>query len=732
MLADATHSTLRPARIPHHRLTASGLATGFRRVFALAPIPVAATPVIAIALQVAALVLVGGEFRSISGTISQLVAILGQEERPPLSEVMPAALALARSLVIVMGCSAAAWMVAAIAASVWVRATLRRRVTLERLPASHRFVVAGLTVASTLVVAVLTVAVSAPFQQAAVTEARGTTITAVIPGPSLIVAALVAIAASLVFMAAILPLALAINPPDDTKQDDVIPPAPSAHRTARLPRALPIAVVSLTAVFAVIALISRPVSDDYRVMAAARDLGLAEYLELHLRTETGRFSQGTANWLLVRVFGDAVNAGTAITIFLLVAVACGLAVRVFLPGVRDSAPGAHWWLGGAFAVVSVLLVPSIVDSWLWFTAADVYMPGVAFAAASAALIKMAWADQISPPWRPMVSVAAVVVTFIAQGFSEAASALIWLGATVLLIVSLRQKGARRRALAIAVWLSATAGLALIALTPGQSARSERVDSGSLVVGVLGGTYSGLPLWNQIGLEGWLLIGGVAMVFATVLSPWATERQLVTMGTVGAALFIVVPPIGGLIAFLGLNWVPWRTLTVPGVAFGWGVVLFLAALFVPLIRAASSRRAARAVNSVSTITLTLAVVVALPTLIGQVEAGAMRMNMITARDASVAQELKQGVNDITIHPAPPLVYPTDSRDFEFLEVQNKDWFYPGYRDWFDIPSDATLVYDTAQPLGYCVEDPRVLLPGVLTCVELGINSASEPFMFGGSS
>jgi len=197
-----------------------------------------------------------------------------------------------------------------------------------------------------------------------------------------------------------------------------------------------------------------------------------------------------------------------------------------------------------------------------------------------------------------------------------------------------------------------------------------------------------------------------------------------MATIGAALFILVPPVGGFVAFLGLNWVPWRTLTVPGVAFGWGVVLLLAAVLTPVVREVTAAGAGRIVGAASSILLVLAVVFALPTLVREIESGAMRMNMMTSRDAVVVRQLEQDAGALTIHPAPPLAYPTDSRDFEFLEVQNKDWFYPGYRDWFRVPDDAALVYDTEQPIGYCVDDERVKIPGVSTCAELGASRSDD--------
>ena len=297
---------------------------------------------------------------------------------------------------------------------------------------------------------------------------------------------------------------------------------------------------------------------------------------------------------------------------------------------------------------------------------------------------------------------------------------------MLVVVAFRQGRRHPRVVSLLVWFASTAALLVLVSAPAQLARSENVDSGSIVVGILGGLYSLLPLGASLGLHGWLLIVGLALALAVMMRPTASNRQVATMAAIGAASLTLVPPMGGLVAFLGLNWVPWRTLTLPAMAFAWGVVLLASAAFVVGLRMRDARRSssdaphrpASRAAALAALTLTASVVASLPLVERALVASALRAQLAVARDALVVEQLTAGESEIDVHPAPLLLYPSDTRDFEFREVQNKDWFSAGYRSWFEVPATTTFVYETTQPLGYCVDDDRVIMPGVTPCSEKG--------------
>lgn len=76
-----------------------------------------------------------------------------------------------------------------------------------------------------------------------------------------------------------------------------------------------------------------------------------------------------------------------------------------------------------------------------------------------------------------------------------------------------------------------------------------------------------------------------------------------------------------------------------------------------------------------------------------------------RDRVVHEQVAEGRTVIDVMPAPLLVFPTDARDFEYAEVQTKEWFEPGYRAFFGL-SGVTLKFSTMPPPGYCTDDPRI--------------------------
>ena len=702
-------------------------------------------------LQAAALIATWPQWQRAEHEMAALVVIASQQAHPRVQEVLPHAEALASALGTGAAASVLAWIAAAAFPAVPVRRAADRAASglrttlgqsLTRSPLVHPrrgpqgavWYVATLTAGSAILAATVVAALLTTTAPAATVHVRGSTLTIVEPTVWSMAVTLCVVSA---VIATLVPLGRAVAltqtgpgshgggtaqaacEPDMTgpRVADTSASDPEAQRSPARSKAvtlvtaaLGLSAAALAAMYAVEAMLARPIADDYRYFAVIRQLGVTHFLAHHLDTESGRYSQGLLVWSAYRIGGLASVQWMPIFYLAFLVLTTAATLRAFIPVFRGLPYLTALAAGGAAVMLAIVAAPSVVDSYLWLTSSTVYVPEIPMLMAAALALRAAMQRQ-PPGRRNAFAAVAVVLVFVAQGFYEASSLLAAGAAAALLVAMLARRDARNVILAAAVTLAALAGLAVMYFAPGERIRAAAAGGGNVLVGALGAAYGQLQLWQSFGAGQWLLILALGLGLGALLARRTPARAVLRMLVTGGILLVAVPAACSFVSFYSLNWAPWRTYTLSAAAFCWGSAMVVGAVTALLSRRLAGTRALSVLIAVAAFAGVIALV---PAGSAVVSAEAKRASMMDYRDALVQEQLRAGKPDVLVYPAPLLYYPTDARDFEFTATQNKAWFGPGYRAYFGIPPTDKLEFVTHPPPGYCTDDPRIADGSPLTC------------------
>jgi hypothetical protein len=648
---------------------------------------------VAAGLQVAVLLLCWAVLASFDEHSHAIASATVQEPRPAVGALVPDAIAMLEAAAVVLAASIASWIATWLIARRWL---VPKTARLPRWRLLIPFLSAELALAAAMA---LTPAVVGPGQFAAVVVAL----------PNAAVLAVTMLGAALGLAVAI---ALPVATPLPTYEEV---PTSTTLRVASW--TLAVVAAALLALLVIPVAANRPIADDYRYFANIRGSGLGSFLVAHLQTETGRYTQGALIWLAFQAFGPAAIQVMPGLLIAALAAALLAALRVFAPE-RLRSWSVAVPLAICTALLAVIAMPSLPDSFLWLSASTVYLPGVIGWIVAVTCLGVAWraAKWRRAGWTALSAIAA----FLAQGCYEAVSALGVLAAVAITVVVVRSRHDRAGRLvpAIVLLLVSLAGLAIIGLAPSVQTRASTTAAGNILVGSFGAVFTDLQLWHGFGAGPWLLAVGIGIVLAIGLFP-APPRTALLTGWIGAAVLTLVPVVCGAISFLGLSWAPIRTYTVPALAFALGLALVVGAVGAALPRRLP-QPLPRALQRLPAVALVVALVLGgglmIPGLVRLAQAETLRAAAVDARNDSVAEQLLTTPSTVVVTPAPLLYYPAEARDFEFRAVQPQDWFWAGFKQYFRIPDATELEYVTRQPADYCVDDPRVSNPVLMTCAE----------------
>lgn len=668
-------------------------------------------------------------WRSLDSSLSQILSFLASEQKPTSQDAAILVKQLLVSLIPTLGVALLVLVGGIIIGSSIARYMCRERTGVVARRAGFRpWSISGISVALlVVVVSGLLVFMVVPVQRVAV---RGSLLTVLMPGAPHIVAALALCTVGF----SLLPL-LKSCPPTLCNFRDSLTSVKLSLRWGGVAALLSIAAALLSLLIVAQAFAARPIGDDLRFFSAIRDANLVEFLHGHLTRESGRYTQGAMLWLLFRVAGESAVQLAPLIYLVALSIALATAVRAFLPGAAALPRLFSAAIGWFVAAVTLSSVPSVSDSVLWISASTVYIPPLIFLPVAAVFLRRALLAA-TKSHTLLFTLLASAAMFSSQGTFELTALLSCLALGVLLLVqlcSLRSRYLRGRFGVVAMMFAASlVGLMILLFSPGQTTRVADVGGGKVVLGVLGAVYGQTQLWQLANLPFWVFVlcGGLAL--AVPLSLAASDKVLRGLLLAWAVFGVLVPAANGFVAFYALGWAPWRVYTDASAAFLWAWMLLFAAAFTVLARwvngsankglpigsvrfFGSNRRVVpiNLGNLAGVITTVLGLMLAggyallLPQQLQLLHAEQLRAALLAQRDRQVVQQVESGDATITVLPAPLLYYPADARDFEYSQVQSKDWFESGFRQWFGIVPQHQLVYVLHPPAWYCTKDSTVL-------------------------
>ena len=673
---------------------------------------VAAFVALVAVVQIVILICFSGQLSTVTKGVEKVLVLLSQDEHPSLAAAIDVLREFISNLVVVVGASALGWVAAAITAAIWLRRHAKQQ--FPKLSLLTRANIAVHWILALLLAFLLALVVVSPMVVVNLANVRGSTIATAVPNSLLIGMVLIMLGIAIVVctIATLQPEWLNV----ETELENVSPSSTigsvetatsQSHTSQSSQLVLSVGGGILLALTLPLIISARPISDDLRVLALARDQNLAEFMLKH----NGRYSQGLWYWFVGHPFGVYATQVTGIVIVLLLWGACVMALRTWVR------PQWTWprivGIGGMITGAAVWSVPSFVDSFTWFTSACAHTSGVAGLVFSAVFVWRLWKDE-HIRWTSVIG--SLILVGLTCGFNEGVTVIVVLSAGTLALVALVHR--RRRIAFLSVFAVSAIGLSMMLFAPVQVARAEAANMSSVLVALAGSAYSCLHLVTSLSVSEWLILVGTGIGVGICLGTTLSLKHRIRLALTGATLVAIPPFLFGAVTFYGLAWASWRTYTPQSILWAWGVIMLLASLTSCVGHVLRNQNILRRTLSTAMATFLLFGVIFQVFEFERLSTAlSLRSSLVSSRDANVISQLSHGNSSITITPAPLLYYPTDTRDFEFLKEQNKDWFFPGYRNWYYIPSSATLIYETQQPAGYCVNDSSILLPNVSQCDDL---------------
>lgn len=473
----------------------------------------------------------------------------------------------------------------------------------------------------------------------------------------------------------------------------------------------------------VIQLFNAPIADDFSWLHWERTLGAPEFFTWFLTGLTGRYSNAAVMAVSIGLFGDAAIRLTPMLLTLCFAVASVfLAVRLVRAARPESSRSAVWGAGTALGVLvpatTLVTLPSIYDSVVWYNSVCIFLASLA----CLTWLVHLWIGAVLKPqsevrWRSLILIAAV--TLITQGFAESTGAIVvGVAAIALAAVPFSAYWRLRWRTNATVLAAGLAGLAVVAVLPGTRARVSiqsdimpDIGPGTIVRGTLHTLLLPVELASSWRL---LLVAALALGIVAAFGPVLRSHPIASLSV--GVLAILIPVGGtGFVTYLTVQAEPYRTQTVSLVL----AVLGMAAILATLLVWIGSRVAMPStVKVVATVIIAAAAFgAASPALSSVVQAVALRDALVDYRAASVASQDESGAQVIAVDPAPLLLQTSDTVEFSYNDVDIV-WFSNAFKQYYGI-EDRELFRNKQETTTYCLPADHSAFP----------NGASLPQFFG---
>ena len=434
---------------------------------------------------------------------------------------------------------------------------------------------------------------------------------------------------------------------------------------------------TLTLVLVIFALNNSMVADDYAYFSYLQDSGVGGFLHWHFFEHSGRLIQGLLAALGWMIGGAAsVQFMPIVTLFGLIA-AMSWAVWRFSPMREKPRKLQVVGIGAALASLTVLLMPSLFDTYLWWTSNSVHLVGVTLLILSCCFVDMLLREKLS--WQKRVLI--LVALFFGQLCSENVAVLTVAAAGLGMAYCWWKKLKQKKIVSI-VFAVLTAGLLALYFSPGSMARR-----GSEMG--LGFDFSRIFLESirhmkvfVVAIEFWqiaLILLMAALLSFVVMKPGKKLLRKISLGiilVVGAALYVTFVMFG----YIG-HGMNYRSFTVPSMILMIGVVMLLA-FWLTRVRATGRQLLAVGCLAIGAVGL-----------FGfakyHVDFLAMRQVEERSRDASVREQVREDSPEVLIVELPVLIDNSEAVDITANIAGRNMWFEKYFRRYYHISDEVFL-------------------------------------------
>ena len=446
--------------------------------------------------------------------------------------------------------------------------------------------------------------------------------------------------------------------------------------------------VVLSTVIVLYAFMAAPVADDW-VYYSYYTQGFSDYINAAMG-HTGRLLQWVLVFVGFKLFGMAL-AVKIVPILLYITYIASVWWFLFVTKILNKS----WHINLIIAVlvcgVSLFLMPSIFDTYMWLTSSTVYLASMVTLFVSTTLIYILLTKKLH--WGLILLILLVVA--LGQTLSEPTSALLIGGTGLALVGSLIYKKWSYVYRLSATLVALIAGFLIVYLSPGSVSRREtgiKADWHNVFVESFDGYGLLFQDWRL-----WALL--IPIIFLATLALSGSKGKKVSpmwylIISMGSFIFFTYPIFA--LNNYTQNYMPVRIMSLPTL----GVVLSVVFLAIFVANKLNIGRRGRVVALLGGVIM---VAVALPTVLRvsskNLSILSIRYSISSYRDASVDDQISKGVTPVVIERAPVFLR-SDAADFYYSDGQwdknGRNWVANSYLKYKglseELPQDAVTLID----------------------------------------
>jgi hypothetical protein len=446
-------------------------------------------------------------------------------------------------------------------------------------------------------------------------------------------------------------------------------------------------------VLIVLALLARPISDDFSALYRVAELGLSN-IGFDLRDSSGRYSNVVLYVVGYLLFGNA--ALWIVPLAMLVALSSALAiVGMLLSGSGQRPAGAI--CGAVAGILVTALQPGLFDVFAWYTSSTLYFASLSALATVIAVLLLAVRSHGKR--RTFLVVTLGLAVLVHQGFSETTALYVIIVSFLAAVICLVRRTAAWRGPALVLLGSSVVGFAMAFLAPGRENRlSGQLQQATDVVTILlSSIRDSVTFIQEFTSPSVLLLVALGAVLGTIVRPTDRRRALLAIlgllafaGTAVLFTSLVVHAVSG-----GGD-VPWRAWAFPSGACAIAIVGVVA---VVVSRIPVRKRLSQVISGVVVLLCIAGLVGWKPAATQTIVAESVRASAFDFRSASIAAQVASGAGEVAVVPLPILLPWTDTTDYLTPNSSIPIWSAEeGLRRYYGLDDSSTV--GGKQLMTYC--------------------------------
>lgn len=463
----------------------------------------------------------------------------------------------------------------------------------------------------------------------------------------------------------------------------------------------------------IMALLMRPIADDYAYFSDPHIGNPFEFAMYSYLEQTGRALQAFWTSALYVVFNDKAVIFGAIIQLILLTVVCVLCCYALFYRKKTSSNLGLIAMGMLVATTSLLVAPSLVDTYLWLTSSTVYVASLIALFSSLAIAALTVRNKSCRAIKWYVLL--FVIVFSSQLFSEPTSMImVYLSALAIAISLLIYKNKYLLKTSIICLSGSVLGFLAVYLSPGSHGRQINSGSHFNLHDMFISSFIDISKMSYLFTSHRIVIIAILALFITLFVSKKLSKRT-TLYIVGISLlsaFLISYCLFIVARYSMGSYMPYRAFSATSAIVSIFIAIAVGVSISYLIKNTKKTTARLYITLAMIPLIVISIMLSYKSYLPIIRAVTIRSSMYDVRDLSIKNQLLSNPSVVNITPVPILVEASDAIDFQYTEKQI-DWFEFSFKRYYSIPNDTKVKYNN-QPSAYCVNGNNPIWTGAKYC------------------